>query len=259
MKMKTLGFIGGGRVTRILLTGFKNANISFEKIFVFETNEVVLNNLKADFPQIEISVSNAEPAASSDLVFVALHPPVLMQTLQTVREYFRANSLVVSLAPKITIDVLKNVLPANINIARMNPNAGTFVNKGFNPVCFADNVNKSVSDEFIGLFDKLGKIPVVVENQIEAYAVISAMGHTYFWFQLQQLKELAVSFGLSEKEAQEAISAMLWGTTETLFNSGLSFEDVTNLVPVKPMGEHETAIKEFYNTNLNAIFQKIKP
>ncbi len=257
--MKTLGFIGGGRITRILLTGFKNANISFEKIFVYETNEVVLNSLKECFPQIEISVSNAEPAASSDLVFIALHPPVLMQTLQSIKDFFPENSLVVSLAPKITMDKLKSELPVNINIARMNPNAGTYVNKGFNPVCFAENVSKRVSEEFIQLFEPLGKVPVVDENTIEAYAVISAMGHTYFWFQLQQLKDLAISFGLSEKASEEAISAMLWGTTETLFNSDLSFEDVTNLVPVKPMGEHENTIKELYKTNLNAIFQKIKP
>ena len=31
--MKTLGFIGGGRITRILLNGFKNANVSFGKIY----------------------------------------------------------------------------------------------------------------------------------------------------------------------------------------------------------------------------------
>jgi hypothetical protein len=31
------------------------------------------------------------------------------------------------------------------------------------------------------------------------------MGHTYFWFQWQKLKELALSFGLSEKEAKDAI------------------------------------------------------
>ena len=51
--MKTIGFIGGGRITRILLQGFKTANVSFEKIRVFETNEMVLNSLKADYPHIE--------------------------------------------------------------------------------------------------------------------------------------------------------------------------------------------------------------
>ena len=53
MKSKSLGFIGGGRITRILLNGFKNANVSFGKISVYETNETVINAVKTDYPQIE--------------------------------------------------------------------------------------------------------------------------------------------------------------------------------------------------------------
>jgi pyrroline-5-carboxylate reductase len=257
--MKTIGFIGGGRITRILLQAFKHANVSFEKIYIYETNETVLNALKSKYHHIEASSVDITQAASSELIFIALHPPVLMESLEKFKHYIKKNALLVSLAPKITIEKLRAVLPQIPNIARMNPNAGTYVNKGFNPVCFASSIDTTIKNEFVELFKKLGKIPVVSENQIEAYAVISAMGHTYFWFQLQQLKELACSFGLSEKEAQETITSMMSGTIETLFNSGLSYEEVTNLVPAKPMAEYETIIKDYYKKNLNGIYQKIKP
>jgi pyrroline-5-carboxylate reductase len=257
--MKTIGFIGGGRITRILLQGFKNANISFEKISVYETNEMVLNALKSDYPQIEPSGTDASKAASSGWVFIALHPPAVADAIQSLKDFIRKDALLISLAPKITIEKLQAILPNAQNIARMNPNAGTYVNRGLNPVCFAQSANKTITRGFTEVFEKLGKVPIVREDQIEAYAVISAMGHTYFWFQLQQLKELAQSFGLSEKEAKETISVMLMGTADTLFHSGLTYEDVINLVPVKPMAPHEPAIKEFYETSLNAIYQKIKP
>jgi pyrroline-5-carboxylate reductase len=257
--MKTLGFIGGGRITRILLNGFKNGKVSFDKIYVFETNETVLSALKVNYPQIEPSSTDPAKAASSEWVFVALHPPVLMESLNAIKNVIKKDALVVSFAPKITLDKMQMVLSNVTNIARMNPNAGTYVNKGYNPVCFAKNADKTVIKGFIQVFEKLGKVPVVPENQIEAYAVISAMGHTYFWYQLQQLKELGLSFGLSDKEANATISAMLWGTTETLFNSGLNYEKVVDLVPVKPMAEHENTIKEFYKTCLNGIYKKIKP
>ena len=85
------------------------------------------------------------------------------------------------------------------------------------------------------------------------------MGHTYFFFQLQKLKELAISFGMEEEKAQKALSNMLWGTTETLFRSGLSYTEVADLVPVKPMADVEDVIKGYYDQYLTAIFQKIKP
>jgi pyrroline-5-carboxylate reductase len=257
--MKTIGFIGGGRITRILLNGFKNANVSFGKISVNETNETVLNALKADYPLTETSGTDPSGAASSDWVFIALHPPVLMETLTAVKNSVKKDALVVSLAPKITIDKIKSVLPDVPNLARMNPNAGTYVNKGYNPVCFARSADKEVVNAFLKVFEKLGKVPVVPENQIEAYAMVSAMGHTYFWYQLQQLKELGLSYGLSDSEANETISEMLSATSATLFRSGLSYEKVVDLVPVKPMAEHENTIKEFYKTCLNGLFQKIKP
>jgi pyrroline-5-carboxylate reductase len=257
--MKTLGFIGGGRITRILLNGFKNANVSFGKIFVCETNETVLDALKADYPQIETSGTDSSMAASSDWLFIALHPPVLIETLTAIKDSIKKDTLVISLAPKITIDWIRSVLSDVQNIGRMNPNAGTYVNKGYNPVCFAQDADKNVAREFLEAFEKLGKVPVVPEAQIEAYAMISAMGHTYFWYQLQQLKELGLSYGLSENDANKTISAMLWGTTETLFNSGLNYDKVVDLVPVKPMAEHENTIREYYRTCLNGLYQKIKP
>jgi pyrroline-5-carboxylate reductase len=257
--MKTIGFIGGGRITRILLNGFRNASVPFEKIYVFETNETVISALKADFPEIVASGKYPTMAASSDWVFIALHPPVFMEALNSIKNLIKKDALLVSLAPKITLDKIKSALPDAANLARMVPNAGTYVNKGFNPVCFAKNADKNLIKGFIEVFEKLGKVPVVPENQIEAYAVVSAMGHTYFWYQLQQLKELGLSYGLSEKETNETISAMLLGTTETLFNSGLDYEKVVDLVPVKPMAEHEKTIKEFYTTSLNGIYLKIKP
>jgi pyrroline-5-carboxylate reductase len=259
MKAKSFGFIGGGRITRILLKAFERAGIKTSWISVFDINENVLNSLAVDFKGIEISKDNLIHAASADIVFLAVHPPVLMEVIQAIKGNLRNGSLLVSLAPKITIEKISGSLPGILNIARMNPNAGTYVIKGFNPVCFSNSTEKRIKDEFIKIFEKIGQVPLVKESSIEAYAVVSAMGHTYFWFQLQQLKELALSFGLSDKEANKTIEAMMQGTTDTLFNSGLSYNEVINLVPVKPLAEAENAIKDFYKNYLTAIYQKIKP
>ena len=85
------------------------------------------------------------------------------------------------------------------------------------------------------------------------------MGHTYFFFQFQKLKELAVDFGMGEEEAKAVISDMLCGTTETLFYSKLSYEEVVDLVPIKPLGEVEETIKGYYDQYLTGLYNKIKP
>jgi pyrroline-5-carboxylate reductase len=257
--MKTIGFIGGGRITKIFLQAFKNEGITFNKVVVFDTNTDILDSLKSKFPQIVITKENLQEVVKNELVILALHPPVMIDMLEKIKDNLDNGSMLISLAPKITIEKMGNILNGFTNIARMNPSASTIVNKGVNPISFSKEISDETKRKVIALLQPFGFTPEVEESKIEAYAVISAMGHTYFWFQLQQLKELALSFGLTEKEAQKTITEMLQGTTETLFNSGLSFEEVVNLVPVKPMAEHENAIKEFYKTSLNNIYQKIKP
>jgi len=145
------------------------------------------------------------------------------------------------------------------NVARMNPSASTVVNMGVNPVAFSDAFDTDMRLQSFEIFKPLGNSPVVADSKIEAYAVISAMGHTYFNFQLQKLKELAVSYGMDEDEAKKTITNMLWGTTETLFNSGMNYAEVVDLVPVKPMAEAEETINGFYDLYLNGIYNKIKP
>lgn len=257
--MKTLGFIGGGRITRILLNGFMHSGIPFTEINVYDTNEEVLHALKVNYPQVNVSNTDPAKAASSDWVFFALHPPVLMNALLSNRASLKKDALVISLAPKITLEKIQQALKGFQNIARMNPNAGTFAGKGYNPVCFIPGSDRKTMEDFLRVFEKVGKVPVIQEPHIEAYAMISAMAHTCFWFQLQQLKELGVSYGLSENAAQEAISAMLRGTSETLFHSGLAYEEVVDLVPIKPLAEHEHSIREHYKSCLNELYVRIKP
>ena len=62
MKTPTLGFIGGGRVTRIILQAFKNKSVKFESIKVFEPNIETSSELQRQFPEIEIADSPGLPA-----------------------------------------------------------------------------------------------------------------------------------------------------------------------------------------------------
>jgi len=94
---QSAGFIGGGRVTKILLQAFSNKNVQFSKIVVTDTNQDVLNNLIKLFPSVR--AGDAAEAAGQDIVFIALHPPVLMDTLESVKEKIKPDSVVISLAP----------------------------------------------------------------------------------------------------------------------------------------------------------------
>ena len=140
----------------------------------------------------------------------------------------------------------------------MIPNAPSIVGEGYNPVAFSPDFPRAEAKEFLKIMKPLGDFPEVEEGKLEAYAIITAMGPTYLWFQLSELNELAISFGLSEKEAAKALSKMTKGALKTLFDSGLQPAEVADLVPVKPISEAEPEIRNIYRSKLTALYGKLK-
>jgi len=253
----SIGFIGGGRVTKILLQGFKNKNVKFDKVVVTDTNPEVLENLKKQFPEVESS--DAKGAASQDIIFIALHPPVVMDTLELIKNDVKSEAIVISLAPKINMPKLSMKLGHIKNIARLIPNATSYINEGFNPVTFADGFELSQKQIIIDLLKTLGATFEVSEEKLESYAIMSAMLPTYFWFQWRELAEIGGKIGLSDEEGKKSIYETIIASLNLMYKSGLSASEVIDLIPVKPIGEHEPQITEIYKTKLIGLFEKIKP
>ena len=139
----------------------------------------------------------------------------------------------------------------------MNPNSPSIVGEGYNPIAFADELPAVARDQVLALLKPLGQSPQVAENLLESYAVISAMGPTYFGFQFAELEALANSFGLDQQAARQAIQAMLVGTAKLLFASDLPTAKVLDLVPVRPMAEYEAQITQMFKKQVGGIFAKL--
>lgn len=259
MENKTLGFIGAGRVTRIFLHAFNNRKVTFKGISVIDINGDVLSRLKKNFPWVRTTSDNLQEVIKNDIVFVALHPPVIMEMLEKAGQFLNAETVLVSLAPKITIEKISSKLNGFKNIARMIPNAPSVINEGFNPVSFSAALSPEKKKSLLKILEILGKCVVVEESKLEAYAIITAMSPTYFWFQFNELSEIGKKIGLTEEECRIGLSETIKSSVNTLFTSGWQKDEVVDLIPVKPISEHETEIKAIYNSKLIPLFEKIKP
>lgn len=251
---KSIGFIGGGRITRIILQAFKNRNKELDKIMVYDVNRETCKRLNQDFPSIRISDLNS--TSIRDIVFIALHPPVYKETLNQMKKIIRQGSVIISLAPKITISQMMEALDHK-NIIRFMPSATSLINKGFNPVSFSHGFKEK--QEILDLLSPLGKTVETEEFKLEAYAVISGMLPTYFWFQLYDLIEIAGQIGLSGLESKEAIEQTLHAAIEVMFKTGLSKEEVLDLISLKPLEDNQSQISKMLNSKLINFFSRIKP
>ena len=108
----------------------------------------------------------------------------------------------ISLAPKITIAKIFSKLNQAKNIARLIPNATSFINEGYNPVCFSSDFTSKEKQQILDLLKVMGNTFEVSEEKLESYAIMSAMLPTYFWFQWKELSEIGQKIGSDRKGEQ---------------------------------------------------------
>jgi pyrroline-5-carboxylate reductase len=257
--MESIGFIGAGRCTRILLGGLERAGKLPGTILASDPSAAARAHLQQDRPFVRVVGADNRAAARAEVVFLSLHPPVFETVLREIATGLRPEQWVVSLAPKITLAQLTAGLGGHARVARFLPNAPSIVNRGHNPLAIAETVPPEARVSLRALLGHLGTVVEVSEAQIEAYALTAAMGPTYHWFQWQELIGLAEQYGMTADQARATVREMLQGALATFFDAGIPATEVMDLVPVRPLAEDEETIRTLYRTRLATIRARITP
>lgn len=136
MTSRSIGFIGGGRIVSIFLGGWRRAGALPGKIAVFDPDIVVTNRLKERQPGIE-TVKEIGEVGAREIVFLAVHPPAITETLKQIKHYLDSSAILISLAPKFSIAGISEMLGGHDRIVRTIPNAPSIVGRGYNPISFS--------------------------------------------------------------------------------------------------------------------------
>lgn len=254
-----IGIVGGGRIARIILGGWRRTNPPQDRVVVVSDGDAAaLERLRAEFPSVVVTRDNRE-AARQPIVLLGLHPPAFPAVLPEIAGSLAPDAILVSLAPKWTAARICGALGGFDRIARVIPNAPSIVNRGYNPVHFSARLTDADRARVTALFAPLGAFPEVAEETLEAYAIVAAMGPTYLWYQLFELIELGAQFGLPPDSAREAVTAMANGAIATMMAAGLPPDGVMDLIPVKPLAAIEPVVRDSYVSTLTALHQKLMP
>jgi len=256
MTYKNAGFIGGGRIARILLNGWKRKSALPAEIKVVEINTEVAERLKQQFPEASVSTT-VEDLKGSEIIFLAVHPPAMPDILPKLKGLIAENTVICSFVPKFSLSKLMEGLGGQSRIIRMNPLATSYVNAGYNPASFGPGISPEDKSKFLNQMAVLGQTPEVKDELIEVYASVSAMGPSYLWFLFYEMVNLGESFGLRHEQAVEAVSSMLIGAARVMVESGLSPDEVMDLIPAQPLAEEEEKIKEIFRQKILGVYNKL--
>ena len=219
IRMATIGFIGMGNMGKALLTGLLKEFPVEELVFTAKTDET-RRRVYAE-TQVTYTQSNAECANSCKYVILAVKPQYYPQVLKQIRYAVTEEHVVISLAPGITIEQLKESLGSDRRIVRAMPNTPALIGEGMTGLSFlAEELTGEEIDMVHKIFGCAGKYADVEERMMSDVVCASGSAPAFVYQFIEALADGAVQFGLPRAQAYTFAAQAVAGAAKMVLETG---------------------------------------
>src|SRR3989344_4178789 len=123
INMKTISFIGTGKMATALISSIYKNKLNYE-ITASDHDEVNLRKLKSKF-NVKTTTDNKEAIKNADIVFICVKPQNINEVLDEIKDGIK-NQLIVSIAAGIKLNHIESILK-NKRAIRIMPNINCLV------------------------------------------------------------------------------------------------------------------------------------
>jgi pyrroline-5-carboxylate reductase len=197
--------------------------------------------------------ANALMAGDADLIVLGVKPYQIVDVLTELKGEIGRNAVVISMAAGIQLKTMAAVLDENPNIIRTMPNTPALVGKGVTGLAAASSASQDAIEAAKALFEAVGSVLVIPEQQIDALSAVSGSGPAWVYYIIEQWEKVAVSQGFSEQDAKLLVRQTLAGSVELLESTGEEPVELRRKV-TSPGGTTERIIATMEQADLHGIF-----
>ena len=221
LKTKKLVFIGAGNMAEALVRGILKANlVEKENLLVTDVNLKRLEFFNETLGVKGIS-DNKEAILFSDIIVLSVKPQMMANILDEITVVVQPTQKVISIAAGITTKFIESKLTKEIPVIRVMPNTPALIGHGMTGICAGKYAQTEDMELARAIFEAVGKVVVVKEEQMDAVTALSGCGPAYVFTIVEVLTEAGVSLGLPEEisltlaiETMEGAAKMLKETNE---------------------------------------------
>ena len=216
--MAKIGFIGMGNMGYAMLKGVLN---------VFEPSDIIftcpdLDKCKriSDETGVKYAESNAECANNAQYIVLAVKPQVYSAVMKNIVNVIREDSVVISIAPGITIDSIKDNLGINTNVVRAMPNTPALVGERMTGISYnKDEFSFEQRDVIDRFFNSFGKVVYVDEKLMDVIVCASGSSPAYVYMFIEALADSAVKYGIKRDDAYKLVAQTVLGSAKMVLET----------------------------------------
>ncbi|MCP2370050.1 pyrroline-5-carboxylate reductase [Agromyces terreus] len=261
VKLPAIAFLGAGSMARAVLTGLLQPGIEVEG-GIRATNRSAAN--AASLSELDgvtayatetDAAANRTAVAGAKLVVVAVKPAMVPDLLREIADALEPDAVVVSVAAGVTVATFESLLPSSIAVIRSMPNTPALVGRAVTGVAPGTRSSDDDLALAVTLFETVGDVIVVPEEQIDALSTISGSGPAYVFYLIEQLTAAAVAKGFTPEQAALMVQGTFRGASELLAASDVDPTELRRRV-TSPKGTTERAVAVLEAAGLQGVFDE---
>ncbi|MDD6334118.1 MAG: pyrroline-5-carboxylate reductase [Clostridia bacterium] len=217
--MAKIGFIGMGNMGYAMLKGALSEFAPSDIVFSSPDREKSERIVKET--GIRYAESNAECGNNAKYIILAVKPQMYPTVLKNIENVVTEESVVISIAPGITIASIKNALGSNIRVVRAMPNTPALVGEGMTGVSFnASDFSFEERDIIDKFFNSFGKVVYVDEKLMDGIVCASGSSPAYVYMFIEALADGVVKYGIKREDAYKLVAQTVLGSAKMVLESG---------------------------------------
>ncbi|AIY75920.1 TPA: pyrroline-5-carboxylate reductase ProI [Bacillus tropicus] len=217
MSIQNISFLGAGSIAEAIIGGLLHANVvKGEQITVSNrSNETRLQELHKKYG-VKGTHNKKELLTDTNILFLAMKPKDVAEALTPFKEYIHHNLLIITLLAGVSTHSIRNLLEKDIPIIRAMPNTSAAILKSATAISPSKHATKEHIQTAIALFETIGLVSVVEEEDMHAVTALSGSGPAYIYYVVEAMEEAAKEIGLKEDVAKSLILQTMIGAAEML-------------------------------------------
>lgn len=232
--MTRIAIIGGGNMGEALLAGLLAAGRPVKDLVVAERFADRARQLSEKYSVLVTSVADA--VENAGIVIVAVKP----QDVDSVVAEFAKNitdsdgdgteQVLVTIVAGVTTGYVESKLPAGAAVVRVMPNTPVKVGAGASALAKGRFPSSEQVEAVAALFECVGTVAIVPEEQLDAVTAVSGSGPAYFFLMVEALVDAGVAAGLSRRAATDLAVQTMAGSAQMLLEERGEAEGTANAV-----------------------------
>ena len=211
--MAKIGFIGMGNMGYAMLKGALAAFSPSDIIFSSPDREKC-ERISSE-TGVRFAESNAECGNNAKYIVLAVKPQMYPTVLKNIVNVVTEESVIISIAPGITIASINNALGSNIRVVRAMPNTPALIGEGMTGVSY--NMTdfsfdeRDVIDKF---FNSFGKVVYVDEKLMDGIVCASGSSPAYVYMFIEAMADSVVKYGIKRDDAYKLVAQTVLGSAK---------------------------------------------